>query len=165
MYSNSKDQISLEQVYRSVHSDIVEEDVMDLVNKATSMIDQAWQVFGHAKTYEQLSTQDKAIIDTFWTYMKALGGLFLYFGLGYPVVDELIKMANNFFKVKNKRSVSFSDYLNSIKEKIVKLNTLKDSGVRDQTTQAEAERVLNDIKNEYTKNHNDDVEARISQLP
>ena len=163
-YSNSKDQISLEEAYKVVHNEeIVEENVMDLVNQGIQMVSQAWQEFDHAKTYAQLSTQDKQTIDTFWDYMKALAGLCLFFGLGYPIVSELVTMGNNFFKVKNRRSVSFTDYLNKVKAKILELKKLKDSGKMDEGKMA-AEKALNEIKKGYEQTHNQQVEDRSNQI-
>jgi hypothetical protein len=165
MYSNSRDQKSLEESYRQVHNEeLVEENAMDLVNQAIHMVGQAWQEFDHAKTYAQLSPQDKQVIDTFWDYMKALAGLCVFFGLGYPIVSELITMGNNFFKVKNRRSVSFTQYLNTVKEKILNLKKLKDMGKREEGKMA-AEKALVEIKKGYEQTHNGDVEDRIAGLP
>jgi hypothetical protein len=164
-YSNSKDQISLEEAYKTVHNEeVVEEGSMDLVNQAIQMVGQAWQEFDHAKTYAQLSPQDKQVIDTFWDYTKALAGLCVFFGLGFPIVSELVNMANNFFKVKNRRSVSFSDYLNSVKGKILNLKKLKDMGKMEEGKMA-AEKALVEIKKGYEQNHNGDLEERIGNLP
>ena len=63
MYSNSRDQKSLEESYKQVHNEeLVEENAMDLVNQAIHMVGQAWQEFDHAKTYAQLSPQDTQVV-------------------------------------------------------------------------------------------------------
>jgi len=162
MYTNQKDQISLEEAYKRVHTEVVEEDIANMLQHVGTMIGSAWNEIQHAKSYSQLSPNDKIVIDTFWTYVKALISLVVYFGLGYPVVSELVKMVQNFLEVKNKRSKSISDYMNSLREAISVLTKYKDDSQynpsQKDTGKHAAEQIIGKLKTKYNEAHMNDAE-------
>jgi hypothetical protein len=162
MYTNQKDQISLEEAYKRVHTEVVEEDFGSILHHITTMLTSGWNAIQTATPYSQLSPNDRIIMDTFWDYVKSLVALIAYFSLGFPVASGLIKMAQNFLEVKNKRSKSFSDYMKSLQDAVSVLTKYKqDSQYNPSQKEAgkhAAEQIIGKLKTKYDEAHMKDVE-------
>lgn len=164
----SKDTDILENLYEQViekNSVIQEANVMD-------MIQNAWDAVIHAKTYAELAPNDKMVIDTFWGLVKDAISLLLFFGLGYPIVSELIKIGQSFLKVKNKRSTTF---IEKFKAGIESLKELKNKvaglpkGSKEYSDvmmngHIKAEQIKKDLEKDYAEFHNNDIEAQGENL-